>query len=245
MRISIRIGLGAAAAFAAVGLTAGVAGAAVDSVRHTATGVVKNGGSKVEVTLKVAAGQPDQTCTIALAPAANAGDQDVIAKEINAASTDAADRTAEDRTAEDHMAAADSEPVVGQDTAPVDGLATRDVEDAHATLKAVTIATADDVDVTAGASVVKNIDIVPAKARKSYALSVICDEKTPVNGVVQQNASTAIVSEAPSATGQQSAPGTGQSGNGSLSDALNVIAGDLPNVLAEIIDSVLGGTPAA
>lgn len=143
------------------------------------------------------------------------------------------------------MAAADSEPVVGQDTAPVDGLATRDVEDAHATLKAVTIATADDVDVTAGASVVKNIDIVPAKARKSYALSVICDEKTPVNGVVQQNASTAIVSEAPSATGQQSAPGTGQSGNGSLSDALNVIAGDLPNVLAEIIDSVLGGTPAA
>ncbi|MFZ2510336.1 MAG: hypothetical protein WAW85_04510 [Gordonia sp. (in: high G+C Gram-positive bacteria)] len=211
MRISTRIGLGAAAAFAAAGLTAGLAGAAVTSTNHTATGIVKDAGRNVEVTVAVAAGLPEQTCTIALAPAASASDQDVVAKQINT---------------------------------PGAATESQEARDAHARLKTATLETKKDVKVTAGTPVVETLAVTPAKARKSYAVSVICESAATTDTGAAQHASTMIVNETASAT-PRSAPESGQTGNGSLPDSLSGIVGDLPGVLTGILDGALGSVPAA
>lgn len=89
MRISTRIGLGAAGAFAAAGLTAGIAGAAVPSDNHTVTAAVIDSGKQVQVTVDVDKDKGDQDCVVAIAPAASATDQDLVAQKINGTSSSA------------------------------------------------------------------------------------------------------------------------------------------------------------
>lgn len=221
MRISTRIGLGAAggiavAAFAAIGLTAGAAGAAVTSTTHNASAIVRDSGKSVDVTITAAAGQPDQTCTIALAPVANAGDQDAVATQINAPTS-----------------------------APDAGTENQEAAEAHAKLKDTTLETKKDVKVSAGTPTIETITVTPAKARSSYAVSVICESAATADTGAAQHASTMIATATPPAA-QRSAPGANQTGNGSLPDSLTGLVGDLPGVLTGILGTALGGgVPAA
>ncbi|GAC56078.1 hypothetical protein GOHSU_02_02260 [Gordonia hirsuta DSM 44140 = NBRC 16056] len=83
MRTSIRIGLGAAAAFAAAGLTAGIAGAEVTDANHTATGVVKDNGRQVDVIITTDKQKADQTCDISLYPVGSSAAADAFAENLN------------------------------------------------------------------------------------------------------------------------------------------------------------------
>lgn len=97
MRTSTRIGLGAAAAFAAAGLTAGIAGAEVTDANHTATGVIKDNGGKVDVTITVDKQKADQTCDVSVYPVGSSAAVDAFAEDLNSGKT--AESTDEPSTA--------------------------------------------------------------------------------------------------------------------------------------------------